>query len=78
MTGLEPAISGSTVPNVPDANATNYSTSSVTAISGAVPGAVAGEAKGAHPDGLARVVEAWPTLPEPLRRAVLALIDAAG
>jgi len=34
--------------------------------------------KGELRDGLARVVEAWPTLPEPLRRAVLALIDAAG
>ena len=34
--------------------------------------------KGRLPDGLARVVEAWPTLPEPLRRVVLALIGAAG
>ncbi len=40
--------------------------------------AVAREPKGALPDGLARVVEAWSTLPEPLRRAVLAMIDAAG
>ena len=39
---------------------------------------VAGGAKGELPDGLARVVEAWPTLPEPLRRAVLAMIDATG
>jgi hypothetical protein len=30
----------------------------------------------ADPD-LARVVEAWPDLPEPIRRAVLALIGAA-
>ena len=73
MTGLEPATSGSTVPNATDANATNPSTSSVAVTPGAVPGAVAGEAKG----GLARVVEAWPTLPELLRRAVLAMIDAA-
>ena len=34
--------------------------------------------KGELPDGLARVVAAWPTLPEPLRRAVLAMIDATG
>ncbi len=27
---------------------------------------------------LTRVVGAWPTLPEPLRRAVLAMIEAAG
>ena len=32
--------------------------------------------KGELPAGLGRVVEAWPTLPEPLRRAVLAMIDA--
>ena len=74
MTGLEPAISGSTVPNALDENATNRGASSGAGTPGAVPGAVAGEAKG----GLARVVEAWPTLPEPLRRAVLAMIDAAG
>ena len=36
------------------------------------------DTKGELPDRLARVVEAWPTLPEPLRRAVLAMIDAAG
>ena len=36
------------------------------------------EPKGGRPDGLARVVAAWPTLPEPLRRAVLAMIDATG
>jgi hypothetical protein len=27
---------------------------------------------------LARVLEAWPTLPEPIRAAVLALVQAAG
>jgi hypothetical protein len=27
--------------------------------------------------GLARVVDAWPALPEPIRRAMLALVDAA-
>ena len=37
---------------------------------------VAWEAKEGLPDGVVRVVEAWPTLPEPLRRAVLAMIDA--
>jgi hypothetical protein len=30
-----------------------------------------------HPD-LARVASAWPTLPEAIRRAVLALVGAAG
>ena len=74
MTGLELAIPESTVPNATDSNATNCSTSNGVGTPGAVPGAVAGDAKG----GLARVVEAWPTLPEPLRRAVLALIEAAG
>ncbi len=78
MTGLEPATSGSTVPHAPDANTTNPSTSSDVGTPGAVPGAVAGEVKGEHPDGLARVVEAWPTLPEPLRRAVLAIVAATG
>jgi len=78
MTGLEPATSGSTVPSAADANATNRGTSSGAGTPGAVPGAVAGEAKGGLPDGLARVADAWPTLPEPLRRAVLAMIDAAG
>ena len=34
--------------------------------------------KGGRPDGLTRVVEAWPTLPEPLRRAMLAMVDATG
>ena len=38
----------------------------------------AGEPEGGHPPDLAAVVAAWPTLPEPLRRAVLALIGAAG
>ena len=34
---------------------------------------------GAAPDSeLARVVAAWPTLPDPIRRAMLALADAAG
>jgi hypothetical protein len=27
---------------------------------------------------LARVVAAWPMLPEPIRRAMLSLVDAAG
>jgi hypothetical protein len=27
---------------------------------------------------LARIIDAWPTLPEPIRWAVLALIDSAG
>jgi hypothetical protein len=36
-----------------------------------------GEAPGAAGDrNLARVVQAWATLPEPILRAVLALIDA--
>jgi hypothetical protein len=26
---------------------------------------------------LARVIDAWPTLPEPIRRAILALMEAA-
>jgi hypothetical protein len=30
------------------------------------------------PPDLARVVEAWPQLPEPIRRAVLALVESAG
>ena len=74
MTGLEPAISGSTVPSAPGENTTNRGTFSTAG----PPGAVAGAAKGGCPDGLARVVEAWPTLPESFRRAVLAMIDASG
>jgi hypothetical protein len=32
---------------------------------------------GNDPD-LARILAAWPTLPEPIRRAVLALVESAG
>ena len=35
------------------------------------------QAEGGLSPDLAAVVAAWPTLPEPLRRAVLAMIDAA-
>ncbi|HEY7154486.1 MAG TPA: hypothetical protein VH575_11050 [Gemmataceae bacterium] len=34
-------------------------------------------APGTPAPDLARVVSSWPTLPEPIRRAVLALLDAA-
>jgi hypothetical protein len=27
---------------------------------------------------LARILQAWPTLPEPIRRAILALVESAG
>lgn len=45
--------------------------------SGAESGALGAQNAPADPD-LARVVAAWPRLPEPMRRAILALIDAAG
>ena len=46
MTGLEPATSGSTVPNAADENATKPGTLSSVGTPGAVPGAVVGKAKG--------------------------------
>ncbi|MGP1345554.1 MAG: hypothetical protein ACTS3F_02645 [Phycisphaerales bacterium] len=30
-----------------------------------------------HPTDLAAVIRAWPTLPDPIRRAVIALVDSA-
>ena len=43
----------------------------------AVPVAVAGESKGGKDDpDLARLIVAWPTLSEPIRRAMLAILEA--
>ena len=44
------------------------------AAGGAKSGAVSPDRSATDAD-LARIVAAWPTLPEPIRRAVLALID---
>lgn len=43
---------------------------------GAKPGAPEAETTAVDPD-LAAVIEAWPQLPEPIRRAVLTLVSAA-
>ena len=44
----------------------------------AVPVAVAGESEGGNDDSdLSRLIAAWPTLSEPIRRAMLAILEAA-
>ena len=70
--GLEPttyALRKNCSPTTTPDSASIYATDST---SGAATGAVTPT----DPE-LARVVEAWPTLPEPLRRAVLALVGTA-
>jgi hypothetical protein len=46
------------------------------AAGGAKPGAVSADPSPADPY-LVRIVAAWPTLPEPIRRALLALVESA-
>jgi hypothetical protein len=46
------------------------------AVGGAKSGALADSFTRSDP-GLQRLIAAWPTLPEPIRRAVLALIETA-
>ncbi len=44
---------------------------------GAESGAVVGRTAPSDPD-LAKVIEVWPTLPDPIKRAIMAMIDACG
>ena len=46
-------------------------------VGGAESGAVGNNSTATDPD-LAKVVEAWPRLPEPIKRAILAMIEASG
>jgi hypothetical protein len=39
---------------------------------------IEGERSGIDQADLARIVDAWPTLPKPIRRAMLALVESAG
>ena len=71
--GFEPTTFGS-VDRKPDAsNATNPGTSLLSTPPRAAPGAAAAHANA----DLAKLVAAWPSLPEAMRRAVLAIVEAS-
>ncbi len=74
--GFEPTTTRLKVSNARIATPDDDSTLRQTDSAGAVPGAVTGESEGGTDPELARILAAWPTLPEPLRRAMLAMIDA--
>jgi len=77
-TGLEPATSGSTVPFLRVVNPNPISTLRQSADPVAVPVAVTAKSEGGNDDpDLSRLIAAWPTLPEPIRRAMLAILEAA-
>ena len=65
--GLEPSTYG-----LKDCGGQSITTESVTGSAAAV-GAVAPRLLDAD---LSRLIEAWPTLPEPIRRAILTLADS--
>ncbi len=72
---FDPLIKSQSVPihNVLQGNTLQQSAETV-----AVPVAVAGESEGGNDDpDLSRLVAAWPTLAEPIRRAMLAILEAA-
>src|SRR5262249_14396400 len=72
LAGLEPATFGSVE------GSSQIPTDSASTTSGNTPSGVApGVARNAPDPDLAHVVEAWPALPDAIRRAVLALVGSA-